>query len=139
MKKIFLPKKEIISRIDKITLQFPERIIGIHIRRTDNVKAIQNNSVADFRTRIDKELSENATAKFYLATDDSEVKQDLLKLYEGHIIINDAVLNRSSLEGLVNAVIDLWCLSRTKYIIGSFYSSYSEIAAEIGGIKLEIL
>ncbi|MFT3748752.1 MAG: hypothetical protein QM768_10565 [Agriterribacter sp.] len=139
MREIFHPQKLVITSIDKITAKFPEHVTGIHIRRTDNVKAIQNNSVEDFKKRIDKALTENTKMKFYLATDDIIVKQELLKTYEGHIITNNAVLNRNSSEGLINAVIDLWCLSRTNHIIGSFYSSYSEIAAEIGGIKLEIL
>ena len=45
--------------------------------------------------------------------------------------------DRNSLEGMKFAVVDLFCLSKTKKIIGSVGSSYSQIAAEIGGIEVE--
>lgn len=45
--------------------------------------------------------------------------------------------DRNSLEGMKFAVLDLFCLSKTNKIIGSVGSSYSQIAAEIGGIEVE--
>jgi len=46
-------------------------------------------------------------------------------------------LERNSLEGMVFAVTELFCLSKTQKIIGSDYSSYSNIAAELGEIPVE--
>ena len=36
------------------------------------------------------------------------------------------------------AVVDLFCLAHTRRVIGSYWSSFSDMAAEISGIPLEI-
>ena len=46
-------------------------------------------------------------------------------------------LTRDSLDGMKMAVAELFALSRTSKIIGSYYSSYSQIAAELGNIAIE--
>jgi hypothetical protein len=45
-------------------------------------------------------------------------------------------LERARPEGMRDALIDLLCLARTRRVIGSVYSSFSEAAAEIGGVEL---
>lgn len=60
-------------------------------------------------------------------------------MYGKRILTNTPPLNRDSLEGMIGAVVDLWSLSRTKKIWGSYYSSYSEMAAILGNINLEII
>ena len=45
--------------------------------------------------------------------------------------------NRNSLEGMKFAVLYLFSLSKTNKLIGSVGSSYSQIAAEIGGIEVK--
>jgi hypothetical protein len=49
------------------------------------------------------------------------------------------VLNRHSKEGILEAVLEIYSLSKTARIFGSYYSSYSEMAAKLGKIKLEVL
>lgn len=52
---------------------------------------------------------------------------------------HENVLSRNSVAGMVDGAIDLYCLAATRRIIGSYWNSYSEIAAELGGIDLEIV
>lgn len=140
LNEIFVPIAAIRSQIDKITSNFSSgKTIGLHIRRTDNKESISNNGIEDFMRKIESELFKNNRTKFYLATDDILVKNELKEKYKDAIITNDATLSRNSLKGIKDAITDLWCLSKTDYLIGSYYSSYSEIAAELGGIHLEIL
>ena len=139
LKELFIPTKEINTSIDLVKSKFSSFVVGIHIRRTDNVQAIKKNSVDDFKSQINKLLENNPEMKFFLATDSNQVKNDLIKSYGESIIIHEAVLHRDSLQGMKDAVVDLWCLSSTKYIIGSYYSSFSELAAELGGIELIII
>ena len=86
---------------------------------------------------MDAEIKKNTNTKFYVASDDDEVKESLKSKYPNRIITQMDDTDRNSLEGMKFAVLDLFCLSKTNKIIGSVGSSYSQIAAEIGGIEVE--
>jgi hypothetical protein len=64
----------------------------------------------------------------------------LLKKF-GHdrIIFHKKVFGRSVTKGVKDAVVDLFCLSRTSKILGSYFSSFSQIAGRLGNIPVEIL
>lgn len=66
-----------------------------------------------------------------------EVKESLKSKYPNRIITLMDDTDHNSLEGMKFAMVDLFCLSKTRKIIGSVASSYSQIAAEIGGIEIE--
>ena len=57
-------------------------------------------------------------------------------MFEGKIIVYKKEMNRDTPNGIRDAVVDLYCLSKTKYIYGSYWSSFSDIAARIGEIRL---
>lgn len=46
---------------------------------------------------------------------------------------------RQDENGIADAVVDLFILSRTQRLYGSYWSSFSEVAAQIGNIPLEIV
>jgi hypothetical protein len=118
---------------------FVTNTIGIHIRRTDNKWSIQNSPDILFYNKIDKELSVNSDTKFFLATDSRSTENDFISKYGDKIIVLEKEFNRNTEEGIISAYIDLLCLSKTSRIYGSFHSSFSEIAAEIGKIEICIL
>lgn len=135
---LFIPTDEIQTEISDLTNNFHNNTIGVHIRRTDNINSIKQSSNKSFIKKLDYELNLNSETNFYLATDDIYVKEYFLKIYGDKIITCWDKINRNTLKGMKSAVKDLYCLSKTKKIIGSAYSSYSEIAAELGNISLEI-
>ena len=137
LRKLFKPTDSIQNRINIITSQFASNTIGIHIRRTDNIQSIKLSPLEAFIQKINEEIMQDNSVKFYLASDDEEVKQRLMKLFRDRIITHTDKLERDSLEGMCIAVVDLFCLSKTRKIIGSDYSSYSNIAAELGDIPIE--
>ena len=51
--------------------------------------------------------------------------------------MSDFKLVRNKKIAIIQAVAELYLLSKTKMILGSYYSSFSELAAVIGDIKLE--
>ena len=55
------------------------------------------------------------------------------------MITTDAELQRNTLTGMQDAVVDLWCLAATSLVVGSYYSSFSDTATELGGQPLEII
>ncbi len=137
MKSLFIPCADIQKDIDKVLAGFSPNTIGVHIRRTDNKESIRLSPLETFHSMIEEEISKDASVKFYLATDDDTVKHAITSRYPNRIITQYEMANRDSLEGMQFAVNDLYCLSRTKKIIGSLYSSYSHIASELGGIPIE--
>ena len=134
---IFVPKRDLQLRIDQITSTFSENMIGVHIRRTDNIASINSSPMDVFVHLMQLEIEKENTVKFYVASDEEEVKKELQDKFPGRVITLMDDTSRDSLEGMKFAVVDLFCLSKTKKILGSVASSYSQIAAEIGGIKIE--
>lgn len=132
----FVPTKEIADKIDQICDQFSKHNIGVHIRRTDNKPAIGKSSTDAFITSMQKELDKDPDTMFYLATDDMNEEENLRKHFPGKIISNETrELARDSVNGVKDALVDLSCLSRTDKIIGSYFSSFTDIAADLRGIE----
>lgn len=136
---LFKPSADLQVRINALTASFSETTIGIHVRRGDNRQSIEHNSSDDYIQFMERQLVESPTTTFYIASDSPALKQELAARFPGSVIQNDAVLERHSVEGMKDAVVDLWCLAATNRIVGSYFSSYSDIAAEMGGIPLTIL
>lgn len=136
MSELFHPQIEIQKRIDDITSNFTDKTIGVHIRRTDHVTAIAQSPLDKFFDLLDEEIKKDDNVSFYLATDDTEVKEEIKKRFGTRVITCDDKADRNSIDGMKFAVVDLFCLSKTQKIIGSAASSYSEIAAELGNIQL---
>lgn len=134
---IFTPQDDIQKRINNITSQFSKQTIGVHIRRTDNIESINSSPIEVFINKIKKEIEKDESTKFYIASDDKSVKQELLAMFPDRIITIMDDTDRNSLDGMKFAVVDLFCLSKTKKIIGSVASSYSQVASEIGNISIE--
>lgn len=134
------PLPHLQERIDSLSAAFtPGHTIGIHIRRTDHVTAIAESPDALFVDAIADAISADAEAHFFLATDDSALKRSLMTRFPGRITAQDCRGTRSDLGGMEEAVVDLWTLARCSRIIGSYWSSYTDTAAEIGGIPLTII
>lgn len=138
--KNFIPKGDIISSVDDfVNDNFTPNTIGIHIRRTDNSLSIKNSPLSLFYEAMQREIGACADTKFYVATDDYATKSELKSVFGERILSIDTDCNRNSLQGMKEAVKEMWLLSRTSKIYGSFYSSYSEVASQLGNIPLHIL
>lgn len=135
LNKIFKPVPEIQSKIDYVKGKISGNTVGVHIRRTDNGKSIMYSPTVSFIREMDRELDNNAQTTFYLATDSEEEKQMLKKRYGSRLVVYDGLLERSSVEGIQDAVVDLYSLSSCRKVFGSYYSSFSDIAAVLGNIE----
>ncbi len=76
---------------------------------------------------------------FFLSTDDLSVEKELKALFGDKIICFEKELSRDSLIGIQHALVDMYCLSKCAMIYGSYWSSFSAMAAQLTQIKLEIL
>lgn len=134
-----IPEPSIKQRIDSIVQNFSAHTIGVHIRRTDNVVSIEHSTNQGFMRAMDRALEADSKANFFLATDDAALKRELIEKYGDIIITQQAPVSRSSIEGMRDAVVDLWCLASASRIIGSYWSSFSDTAAELFDAPLEIV
>jgi len=107
--------------------------VGVHIRRTDHTKCIEQTPLDFFIDMMNKEAF---STKFYLATDCLGTKNKLKEMFKERIYTSDILLKRTSKEGVKGALQDFVSLSKCSKIIGTKYSSFSEMAALYGGIEL---
>lgn len=120
------------------------RVIGLHIRRTDNTVAIASSATKYYFEIIDALIRKNENVRFYLATDSVEEKKSFYDKYnnDGQRIIftsENTVLERNSVDGMKAAYQELLCLSYTDRILGSFYSSYSSVAAALNKKRIDLV
>lgn len=132
----FRPIPELQERINKIGHAFPASVVGVHIRRTDNATAIADSPTELF---IERMRQEDEAIDFYLATDSEEVKEEMKREFGDRIITSPHQAKRGDLEGMQDALVELYTLSRTSLILGSSHSTFSNTAAEIGDIQCEII
>ncbi|MBG6062957.1 hypothetical protein IWX83_002764 [Flavobacterium sp. CG_9.1] len=132
----FKPVLQIQKIIDCQTIKFNNLTIGLHIRRSDNIIAIEQSPLELFIDKINYELKINKDSNFFLATDDINTEKNLKELFGEKILTYKKEIDRNTPQGIKDAVVDLYCLAKTNYIYGSYWSSYSEIAARIGQIEL---
>lgn len=129
---LFTPIPSIQKRIREMTRDFGPHAVGVHIRRTDNKPAIGKSSTEAFIASMDAELKEHPDTVFYLATDDRNEEATLREAFGDLIISNkDRDLSRDSISGIQDAMVDLYALASTKKIIGSYFSSFTDIAADM--------
>ncbi len=146
----FSPQKRLLKKVSALTGPYTlpdpaadtdaghtNHLIGVHIRRTDNKPAIGKRSTNAFLSAMEAEIASDPDVRFYLATDDLSEEKTLREHFPGKIISNEGRdLSRDSVTGIQDALIDLYSLSRCSKIIGSFYSSFTDLAADIRGIPL---
>ena len=132
------PKKSVIEALNNVTCN--KKTIGLHIRRTDNKKAVKYSPTNLFFTKVEEELKEDAQTKFYLATDDPQEETAFMEKFGDSIIIyRKHSLDRNNPIAIKDALVDLYNLSCCRKIYGSYWSSFSDTAALWSGIKKVVL
>jgi hypothetical protein len=132
----FQPATEIADEVARLTEPFTDSTYGIHIRGTDAVTAKQYSSLQAFEDQMQQIVDDDSNASFFLATDEPTVKEKLIGRYGSKIFFFDQPdYARDSPENIKNAFVDLLCLSKTQEVFGSYFSTFSQLAAQWNGIK----
>jgi hypothetical protein len=155
------PRAHILKQVDEFqSAVWGEHVVGVHVRRTDAVidrKQRLNLTFSDepIMAAMQREIDAFPHTRFLFATDN----EDSLRKYQhtfgerldcypkrfekfdpnkhpDYGAKNPLGHRHTSVE---DAVVDLWLLSRTKHIIGTKASSYSQYAAWLGKIPLQRL
>ena len=127
-------------------------MVGVHVRSVvDTGKAYGSTPLADqqeWRTKgawpnfVDRMAQEPPATKFYLAADSQAAYDGLMARFPGRIVRTPracppggAGCEARDAASIVSALVDMLNLARTRRILGSGYSSFSEAAQHYGSIR----
>lgn len=137
--KYFKPVRELQNIIDE-NIKNAGDYVGVHVRRADHRVAIERSPLDLFVAAMRYEIQEDQDVKFFLSTDCDETENYLRSLFPDRLIAHKKTsFDRSREAAILDAVIDLYCLGSAKKIIGSYSSSFSETAAELNNIGLQLI
>ena len=135
---------------------------GFHIRMTDNLKAYNGwlghsgfnlehiSTLNGFEIQIQKVLSEKVSNGIFLATDNKKIERYFKNRFPGQILTYQKIWrSRSRLNfsfvfrrnnfrikqrtsNMEDALVEMYLLSKCKFITGTYFSSYSKFAAILG-------
>ena len=133
------PTAELQERIDEITSQFGSNTVGIHVRRI-GFNHPHLSPTSEFVNLMRQEIERDEGVKFFLATDSGEERAQFEAQFGSRVICQPSPeYSRGKGEGIKCAVVDMWALSRTARIVGCTWSTFSRMAARLGGIELVLL
>jgi hypothetical protein len=140
----FRPKQLLLSEAERTFASMASvggggRIVGVHIRRGDNSASIEVSPLELFLDRMQIELDRDPEARFFLATDDPATEQTVVGHFPGRVTVRGKDFARTRTRGVQDALVDLLVLSKCHLILGSYWSSFSQTASEMGGGTLEIV
>lgn len=139
MRRLFVPLPSLQERIETLAAQLTPRSLGIHIRRTDNIMSISHSPIEAFIAAIDQRLTQGEANALFLATDDEQVKAQLRARYGSRLLTAPRPAARNTLQGMEDTVVELWTLARTDSLVGSYFSSFTDTAAELSGRPLHVV
>jgi hypothetical protein len=136
----FHPASTIMEKINQYSIN-SRQIIGVHIRRMGPELFFSTHSPTEaFIDSMMVKYSQDRTIMFFLASDSMETERRLELEFPGRIIKQvNKNYSRDEPDGIKSAAIDLFCLASCKMLIGTYGSSFSETARDIGKIPSEII
>lgn len=124
--------KSLLDSWDKLGLSSTD--IAVHIRMTDNEKAIRLSPFELFVRKINS--IDGPVAVF---SDEPRAVMALEEMFGSKVKSFESVRKRNTLEGMIEAAAVFFALAAKKQIFGSANSSFTEIAREYGDCELVVL
>lgn len=159
MLKSLTPVSEVTEMIKQHENKGLENMIGIHIRDRTLDRDIKNvdfgteygdaaskemeywrrkSSYKTFMVEMHEQLKKDPSLRFYVATDTIDVIPKLESEFPGKIVSTSRNCDGRDGHCVRFALVDIICLSRTKQLIGSNWSSFTEAASRFGGMKARL-
>ena len=132
-----IPHPALVAQVDAVAAQWPQRVVGVHVRRGDFVThANQAVPLRRYITALNQVLADArlSDAAIFLASDGSDDELRLLLDTYGERIVRRPASPRTSVEGVRSALVDLLLLSRTDYLVLTPRSTFGEMAAFLGDV-----
>ncbi len=132
----FVPVKELEEVINSICNSFNNYTIGVHIRGGDHKISSNVSTIDKFEKEILKMIQKDNNYNFFLCTDSIEMERYLKEKFPDQVFcFQKSSLDRALSQSIKEALIDLYCLSKTNMILGSHFSSFTQTASDLGQIK----
>lgn len=135
LSEIFHPSPKVREGVEKCVENFAASTIGLHIRTTDNVAAIEASPVSLFLKVAEQELERNPQIKIFLAADSNEVKALFQKRFGASVVTAEGEMSRSSKNGMINAATDLYTLARTAKISEVIILRFPKLRRSLGTFR----
>jgi hypothetical protein len=134
----FLPTASLQRIIDSYPID--DHTVGVHIRRRDNYRCINLSPTELFERAMKEEIRVDPKVRFFLATDSPEEEARIRKLFSGRILTHrKRSLDRNSPLSGLDALVDLFCLSKCRKLFGCHNSLFSHVAWKLRNIDHTIL
>lgn len=131
----FKPVPAILEKAQALLSQMSDNTCGVHIRRTDQLKAIAISTTDKYVVAMEQEIQRNPSVQFYLATDDPNEKAFMQQQFGNRIVTAAVKYGRDNTEAIKDSLVELYVLSKMKKIIGSYESSFTQTATSYNGRK----
>ena len=119
---------------------FLQNAVAVHIRRTDNLKSIQAASIEAFVSAMEEEIHQDSGVQFFVATDEQAVLDHLIARFGGAVRFHPKrAYSRNDPLAIEDALIDLYTLASCRRLIGSYWSSFTDTAAQLGQIATKTI
>lgn len=159
---LVLKQLEPVDNINNLILKYAKEFdisntIGVHIRMGQETSTAQYENISDYSDAAKKSVTkwrtsshwsvfvremkrimkENPNQKFFVCCDNEDIYGNILKEINNIFYIKKSVYDRS-FEQIISGLIDVILLSRTKHILGSNWSSFTELAHRLSGKQLTL-
>jgi hypothetical protein len=141
------PVDQVTRSVEAVLDRLVKPFIGVHIRTCDvvglhfskgspiqRVHEIYAKGPADFIAEL-APFSRNGYGIF-VCSDDAECEQAIETSFPNVVRCPKGVGWRETVDGMLEALVDLYALSTAKAILGTAGSQFSELASELGGTPL---
>ncbi len=130
---------KIIERVNGV-MEGDASVYGVHIRRTDHVDAIRMSPTSLYEEKMAELARQDENCVFFIASDDQKEIDNLKMKFKCVTAPRlSAEVSRGSDEGIMDAAVDMLCLSRCRKILGAYGSTFSLMASVIGNVPLEVI
>jgi hypothetical protein len=155
------PVKPVLDLVDALTEEFDAKLfldnaghaeifaaseqpvtIGVHCRQTDNSRSFYEGLIpaASYHAFMDRALERFPRARFFVTADTREARERIRARYGARLLAHvserpgaePGLSERYSFLGQRAALADMIALSRTSFIIGTRFSSFTYCAAILG-------
>ena len=131
------PVKDVSDEVDRfIASNFKGKdVVGVHFRSWsagvgDAHWNFKSEDISEFFKEMDKELNQNPEAFFFVTADDKKLKDQFVERYGNKIILSGIpVIARDTVESQKYGLFEWLLLGKTRFIIGTTLSTFSDEAA----------
>ena len=118
-------------------------VVGLHVRRTDYLLTLDGRGKVstdeNFFAEMEKIISKNPKVKFFLATDSKDTEKKFITRFGEKIFVYPkSGWDKSNPAFTKEALIEMLLLSKTPHILGTYLSTFTEMAWWFGGAKAKV-